>query len=90
MFSANSRRRPGNFGPVAHEYEKYRSQYPRQIGTDVVDAASIRAPARVLEIGSGTGRATRLFTGRGFDITCLEPVPEMFEVARALNGEGAG
>lgn len=76
--------RPNSFGPVAGDYEKYRSGYPPGIGADIIEAAGLGPGADLLEIGSGTGRATRLFTGRGFHITCIEPVAEMAAVARNL------
>ena len=53
----------------------------------MIRAAALSSGARLLEVGSGTGRATRLFTGHGFDITCIEPVPEMAAVARESNGD---
>jgi SAM-dependent methyltransferase len=46
--------------------------------------------ASLLEIRSGTGRATRLFTERGFDITCIEPIAEMASIARDINGDDQG
>jgi SAM-dependent methyltransferase len=44
-------------------------------------AAALPLNASLLEIGSGTGRAPRLFTRRGYDITYIEPLAEMATIA---------
>lgn len=104
MEAPDSAGRANNFASVAGNYEKYRSRYPPEIAADIIEAAGLVSPgsgssggsgrtgggARLLEIGSGTGRATRLFTGRGFRITCVEPIAEMSSVAREIIGEDAG
>ncbi|MDP6823017.1 MAG: class I SAM-dependent methyltransferase [Dehalococcoidia bacterium] len=82
--------RPNNFGPVAENYEKHHSQYPSGLGADILQAASLPPRASLLEVGSGTGRATRLFTGQGFDITCIEPIEEMAAIAREIIGNDQG
>ena len=72
---------PNNFGPDAANYEKSRSQYPSALASDVLMAAALPLNASLLEIGSGTGRAPRLFTRRGYDITYIEPLAEMATIA---------
>jgi SAM-dependent methyltransferase len=44
-------------------------------------AAALPLNASLLEIGSGTGRAPRLFTRRGYDITYIEPLAEMATIS---------
>jgi SAM-dependent methyltransferase len=74
------------FGSVADNYERYRLDYP----ADVVDAVLQYAGQQVasaLEVGAGTGKATRVFGSRGIEVTALEPDAEM---ARVLERETSG
>lgn len=68
------------FGEVAELYEHARPSYPSRLVDDVLAVADPRLPA--LEIGCGTGKATRLFAGRGLDVLALEPSEPMAAVAR--------
>jgi hypothetical protein len=53
-----------SFGSVASAYERYRPGYPDAVVDQVL--ASAGGPVRTaLEIGAGTGKATRVFAGRG-------------------------
>lgn len=68
-----------SFGSVAELYERYRLDYPG----DVVDAVLRYAgrPVRAaVEVGAGTGKATRLFASRGIAVTAVEPDPDMARV----------
>ena len=74
------------FGTVAESYERFRLGYPdlvvdrtlAYVGHPVTDA---------VEVGAGTGKATRAFASRGIRVTALEPDAEMFAV---LQRETAG
>ena len=70
------------FDRVAADYEAVRPSYPTALVDDVVALARLarRAP---LEVGSGTGQATRLFAGRGFAITAVEAGAAMAAATRA-------
>jgi SAM-dependent methyltransferase len=72
-------RRALSFGSVAQRYERYRLDYPDEI-VDVVLAHARRPVRHALEVGAGTGKATRLFASRGIEVTALEPDPEMARV----------
>jgi len=64
------------FGSAAESYERYRPGYP----ADLIDAVLgyAKSPVRTaVEIGAGTGKATRLFAARGVEVTALEPDPAM-------------
>ena len=70
-----------SFGSVAAAYEQFRPGYPE----DLVDAVLAYAghPVRTaLEIGAGTGKATRVFAGRGIAITATDPDPAMLAELR--------
>src|SRR4051812_37134294 len=72
--------RARSFGAVADTYDRVRPGYPIALVTDVLDFAG--GPAEALEIGAGTGKATRAFAqvARGLTITALEPDPAMSAV----------
>jgi trans-aconitate methyltransferase len=70
------------FGEVAELYERTRPGYPDALFETVLQYAGIEPGSRALEIGAGTGKATRGFAARGLDILALEPSPGMAEVLR--------
>jgi SAM-dependent methyltransferase len=70
-----------SFDRVAEVYEAYRPEYPPELVDSVISMAGLQPDSRLLEIGSGTGKATRLFAQRGFAIHCLEPGQNLAAVA---------
>jgi SAM-dependent methyltransferase len=64
--------RARTFGMVAHTYERFRFGYPVEL-FDTVLAYAGRPVRTALEIGAGTGKATRLFAQRGVAVTATEP-----------------
>ncbi len=61
-----------SFGAVAEAYERFRPGYPVELFDMVMTYAG--QPVRTaLEIGAGTGKATRLFAQRGITVTATEP-----------------
>jgi SAM-dependent methyltransferase len=70
-----------SFGSVAESYERYRPGYPDEV-VDVVLGYAGRRVATALEIGAGTGKATRAFAARGIVVTATEPDPEMLAELR--------
>ncbi len=61
-----------SFGVMAEAYERFRPGYPVQLFDMVMTYAG--QPVRTaLEIGAGTGKATRLFAQRGVTVTATEP-----------------
>ena len=69
------------FGEIAELYDDVRPEYPKQMVSDVLEWSQLPANARLLEIGCGTGKATRLFAPYGHKMTCVDPSPGMLEVA---------
>jgi SAM-dependent methyltransferase len=72
------RRRADSFGEIAELYDTARPTYP----DGVIDALLADEPMLVLDVGCGTGIASRLLAGRGCDVLGLEPDPRMAAVAR--------
>ena len=60
------------FGMVAAAYERFRPGYPVEL-FEVVMTYAGRPVRMALEIGAGTGKATRLFAQRGITVTATEP-----------------
>jgi SAM-dependent methyltransferase len=70
-----------SFGAVAAAYERYRPGYPVELLELVMAYAG--GPVRTaLEIGAGTGKATRLFAQGGIAVTATEPDADMLAVMR--------
>jgi SAM-dependent methyltransferase len=68
------------FGEDATRYERARPSYPDELVDRLV--AWVGPRARVVEIGSGTGKATRLLAARGMTGVGIEPHPAMAAIAR--------
>lgn len=73
--------RARSFGAVAEAYERFRPGYPDELA-ELVTAYAGRPVRSALEIGAGTGKATRLFAGRGIAVTATEPDPAMLAELR--------
>ncbi len=74
------------FGTAAESYERYRLGYPDEVVARTLSYAG-RPVASAVEVGAGTGKATRAFASRGVRVVALEPDPEMYAV---LERETAG
>ncbi|MFF8934428.1 class I SAM-dependent methyltransferase [Streptomyces paradoxus] len=70
-----------SFGGVAEAYERFRPGYPVEL-FEMVTAYAGRPVATALEIGAGTGKATRLFARRGIVVTATEPDGSMLAELR--------
>jgi ubiquinone/menaquinone biosynthesis C-methylase UbiE len=75
-------RHGGVFDAVAEAYDTHRSGYPREIVSAAVELAGLGPGARVVEVGSGTGKLTEELVASGLRVDAVEPGSEMIEVAR--------
>jgi len=67
-------RDPGlSFGQAAAHYDRIRPGYP----AEAVRRALGDPPARVVDLGAGTGLLTRVLLAEGFDVVPVEPDREM-------------
>lgn len=69
------------FGTVAEKYERYRPAYPTELAGTVLAYAG-RSVGTALEIGAGTGKATRLFVDAGVAVTATDPDAAMLAELR--------
>jgi SAM-dependent methyltransferase len=77
---SGERTRARVFGEVADLYDRRRPGYPAGLYEDLL--ALLDRAERVLEAGSGTGKATVELARRGLEVVALEPDPAMAEMAR--------
>lgn len=70
------------FDQVASVYRASRPDYPEALVDDVLGYARLKPADAILEVGCGTGQATKSFATRGFRIVAIDPGPEMLRTAR--------
>lgn len=70
------------FDEEAELYDQARPRYPAGLFDDLFAYASLRPGSRILEIGAGTGKASKSLAERGYPMLCLEPGANMARVAR--------
>jgi trans-aconitate methyltransferase len=73
--------RARSFGAVATAYERFRPGYPDEL-VDQVLAYAARPVRTALEVGAGTGKATRVFVRHGIAVTASDPDPAMLAELR--------
>ncbi|MED1865169.1 class I SAM-dependent methyltransferase [Fictibacillus nanhaiensis] len=72
-----------SFNFVADSYEKYRPTYPTKLFSDIIRYANLDAKQNLLEVGSGTGKATEGFVKQGIsNVTCVEYGQNLAELTR--------
>jgi SAM-dependent methyltransferase len=69
------------FGQVADAYDKWRPSYPEA----AVEWLAPPAPARVADVGAGTGKMTSLLVARGLVVEAVEPDARMLAVLARNN-----
>ena len=70
------------FNTASTLYEEIRPGYPEKLIEDVLDISGIENNSRILEVGCGTGKATRPFAERGYELVCLDIGADLIVVAR--------
>jgi SAM-dependent methyltransferase len=73
------------FGEDASLYDRFRPSYPRELMEAVVSETGRRP---VLEVGAGTGKATRALVALGKDVHALEPDVRMAALLQLNCGDG--
>jgi SAM-dependent methyltransferase len=70
------------FDQAAALYQRARPEYPTELYERLFTVTGLAPPARLLEVGCATGKATLPLARLGFRITCLEPGPDLAARAR--------
>jgi len=61
------------FDSFAERYDLARPGYPEALIEQLIEFSQIPAAGEILEVGSGTGKATQYFANKGYRILCIEP-----------------
>lgn len=70
-----------SFGAAAHDYEQHRPGYPDWVAQRIVGHAHGQVHS-ALEIGAGTGKATRVFAAHDIRVLATDPDPLMLAELR--------
>ena len=70
------------FNEVPDLYDRVRPAYPDPLFADLVTVTGMGAGSSVLEVGCGTGQATRSLAALGWSVTAVEPGAAMADLAR--------
>lgn len=77
----SQRDRASSFGADPERYDRARPSYPGELVEHLLGLVD-GDPVRVLDVGCGTGIASRQFAAAGSDVLGVEPDERMAEVAR--------
>jgi len=78
------------FSNRVENYTKFRPSYPAEAIDCMISQTGINESSVIADIGSGTGKFTRLLLERGFSVLALEPNANMREAAEAELSRFAG
>jgi SAM-dependent methyltransferase len=70
------------FDQIAALYDRARPNYPEQLFDDLFAVGSLGPGTKILEIGCGTGQASRPLARRGCQLVCVELGEKLAEIAR--------
>lgn len=68
---------PMHFDRLAELYERARPPYPPALIDRLAGLGLLRAGARALDLGAGSGQATRILVEARMDVTAVEPGPAL-------------
>jgi SAM-dependent methyltransferase len=79
--------RRNSFSAEAERYDRVRPSYPEVLFDRIAGFGGLEAGARVLELGAGTGKATRSLADRGWQVDAVELGEGMAAVLRERLGD---
>jgi SAM-dependent methyltransferase len=82
MADPNRRHLRRVFNEVPQLYDRVRPGYPDELFADLVTITGLAQGSSVLEVGCGTGQATRSLAALGCSVTAIEPGAQMAALAR--------
>ncbi|MFZ3244280.1 MAG: methyltransferase domain-containing protein [Candidatus Acidiferrales bacterium] len=65
------------FGHAAEEFERYRPEYPPELFEHILAAVPADRRQRAIDLGAGTGKATRALLPHFREVVAVEPDPGM-------------
>ena len=65
------------FGHAAEEFERYRPEYPRELFERILAVVPASHRERAMDLGAGTGKATRALLPHFREVIAVEPDPGM-------------
>jgi SAM-dependent methyltransferase len=74
-----------DFGRTAEDYARHRAGFPPELIERLEARGIARAPARVADLGTGTGSLARLFAQRGCEVTGVDVAAPLLEQAGRLD-----
>lgn len=75
--------RAASFGTIGEEYHRLRPSYPDDAVDWMLFTDQGRTPARVLDLGAGSGKLTDSLVARGLEVVAVDPSEQMLDVLRA-------
>ncbi len=69
-----------SFGKAVGAYDRGRPGYPAEAVAWLLE--TIDRPARILDVGAGTGKLTRVLVDAGHEVVALDPDPVMLEALK--------
>jgi len=78
------------FGPAAAVYAAARPDYPDRVYEILRDRCGVGPSSRILEIGPGTGQATKRLLSMGGSVVAIEPSHELADRLRVEVGGADG
>jgi SAM-dependent methyltransferase len=70
------------FNEVPDLYDRVRPTYPAALFTDLFSVTGLDGDCELVEVGCGTGQATRALAARAGTVTAVEPGPDLAALAR--------
>src|SRR6516164_7235681 len=70
------------FNEVPELFDRVRPGYPDALFTDLISITGIDEQSSLLEVGCGTGQATRSLAAIGCSVTAVEPGTALAAIAR--------
>lgn len=77
------------FSETVRNYDQYRPSYPPQLIDWIINTSKIKPSDTVVDLGCGTGIATRLFAAKGFTTIGIDPNEDMLADAVKHGGNAS-
>lgn len=76
------------FSATVDDYDRYRPDYPEALYDWLLEDCALSPGDTVVDVGCGTGIATRQLAARGLGVVGVDPNEAMLAAARRAGGEG--